>query len=565
MYKEYEHWLECLPSGALKDELIAIKGNEDEIAKRFAVPMRFGTAGLRAVMGAGVSRMNEYTVACATYALAYIINERKLQARGVVIACDSRNNSKEFALVSACVLAEYGVKSYIFDDIRPTPELSFAILHLGAIAGINVTASHNPKEYNGYKVYWEDGAQLPPAEADAVAAKADSTDIFEVNRYDFDKGVADGLINIIGKQVDEAYIDAVLDCRVNPDALTKYGNDLHMVYTPIHGTGYKLVPEVLKRSGLTELVTIKEQMIPDGDFPTVASPNPEYTACFDIAIKQADPRCSLMIGTDPDGDRIGVCVRDDNGEFFALSGNQIGALLVDYIITAKKERGTLAANSCAIRSIVSGGLFDAVCDAHGVKRIAVLTGFKYIGEKIKEWTANQEQEFIFGYEESHGYLTKGYARDKDGIAAAMLVAEMACYYHGKGKTVYTAMRELYAQYGWFAEATVENKISGTDPMAVMDKLMSDMRSKLPKDICGVKVAKVSDYKTGVVTDLASGQTSKTDLPKADVLYFTLADGSTVVVRPSGTEPKVKLYILVKAESEQAVEDKLTFFSKYTIG
>ncbi len=563
--KEYLHWMQNLPEqSALRQELALIANDPAEISARFDVPMRFGTAGLRAVMGAGTARMNEYTVARATYALAYIINERNLGKKGVAIACDSRNNSKLFAKVSAEVLAAYGVKSYIFDDIRPTPELSFAILHLECTAGINITASHNPKEYNGYKVYWDDGAQMPPAEADAVAAIADRTDVFDVKRIDFESGVASGLIEIIGDSVDEAYINAVLDCRIDCSLLSEFGNKLHLVYTPLHGTGYKLVPEVLARAGLTDLKVIKEQYEPDGDFPTVSSPNPEYTSCFDIAIKQADPECTLMIGTDPDGDRIGVCVRDDDGRFFALSGNQIGALLADYIISSKKHLGTLAANSCAIRSIVSGGLFDAICDAEGVEHIAVLTGFKYIGEKIKQWAADGSHEFILGYEESHGYLTKGYARDKDAVAATMLFAEMACKCNAEGVTVYQHLRSLYKKHGWFAEAVVENKIGGADPMAEMSRLMSKLRNDLPDKICGVSVKEVRDYKTGFVTDLASGAKSLTDLPESDVLYFALSDGSTVIVRPSGTEPKAKLYILVKAESEQAVEDKLSFFSRFSI-
>ncbi len=565
MNKEYLNWLQNLPDGSeLKNELIFISKDPAEISARFDIPMRFGTAGLRAVMGVGTARMNEYTVARATYALAHIINERNLASRGVAIACDSRNNSMLFARVSAEVLAAYGVKSYIFEGIRPTPELSFAILHLGCTAGINVTASHNPKEYNGYKVYWDDGAQMPPAEADAVAAIADKTDVFAVKRTNFDKGISSGFINVIGKEVDEAYINAVLDCRIDKTLLSDYGNKLHMVYTSLHGTGYKLVPEVLRRAGLTELKTVKEQSEPNGDFPTVASPNPEYTSCFDIAIKQADPECTLMIGTDPDGDRIGVCVRDDDGKFFALSGNQIGALLCDYIISSKKRLGTLAANSCVIRSIVSGGLFDAVCDAAGIERVEVLTGFKYIGEKIKQWTADGTHEFIFGYEESHGYLSRGYARDKDAVAASMLVAEMACKYYAEGKTVYRALRELYAKHGWFAEATVENKIGGTDPMAEMSRLMSDLRKDLPREICGVTVKEVRDYKTGIITAFDSGDTRPTNLPVSDVIYFELVDGSKVIVRPSGTEPKAKLYMLVKADSEQAVEDKLSYFSQFSI-
>ncbi len=557
--EEYKRWLLHVKDPALKEELEAIKDNSEEIESRFAVPMKFGTAGLRAVMGAGTARMNIYTVARATYAVATLILRRGGSEQGVVIAYDSRNNSRLFAETAARVFVADGIKCYMFDNIRPTPELSFAILHLGCMAGINITASHNPKEYNGYKVYWSDGAQLPPSEADAVSEIADKTDVFSVKLGDLDKVHSD----IAEAGVDEAYIAAVLNCRIRPEMTKKYGNSLCLMYTPIHGTGYVLAPEVLKRAGITNLRTVPQQMVPDGNFPTVKSPNPEYTACFDLAISQADG-CSLMIGTDPDGDRIGVCIRDGEGKYFALSGNQIGALLIDYIIKGRKITGTLPENACAIKSIVSGELFDTICDFYGVKHINVLTGFKYIGEKIKQWQADGSNSFIFGYEESHGYLTDGYARDKDGIAATLLVAEMASYYASLGKTLYDALTELYAKFGYFAEATVESKVGGIDPMSEMSKTMAGLRENMPSSIRGTKVTKVRDFKSGIVTDLVTLEKSATGLPKADMLYFELEDSTKIIVRPSGTEPKIKLYILTRGKDEAEAMEKSAYYSQFVL-
>ncbi len=560
--KEYELWLENTV-GADHEALKAMEGDENAILTRFAIPMAFGTAGLRSTMDLGISRMNVYTVAQTTKGLADLVLEAGGKDRGVAISYDSRNNSELFAHTAARVLAACGIKVYLFDGMRPTPELSFAILHYGCIAGINVTASHNPKEYNGYKVYWEDGAQLPPEHADVVSRKSAETDIFSVVQADFDKAVEDGVIRIIGKEADEAYLAAVLNCSLAPDLTKQYGNGLNMFYTPLHGTGYKLIPECLKRCGITNLQVVEEQAIPDGDFPTVASPNPENKECFDLAaekIREQNLNCNMIIASDPDADRVGLALRGKDGEFFALNGNQIGALLIDYIIKVRKAKGILPENGCAIKSIVSSNLFDAICDAHGVTHISVLTGFKYIGEKIKQWKASGEYTFLFGYEESQGYLSDGYARDKDAVAAAMLIAEMACYHAAAGKTIAEALDEIYATYGLYRESVINIAVTGLDPMGSMKELMAGMRSAAPTAIAGISVYAVRDYKDSSIR-YADGRVESTGLPSSDVLYYELESGDAVIVRPSGTEPKIKIYILAKGDTEAEVKEKIDAFAQ----
>lgn len=561
-FREYENWLAHL-DGEEKEALESIRGDENAILERFAIPMTFGTAGLRSTMDLGVSRMNVYTVAQTTKALADLVLESDGKERGVAISYDSRNNSELFAHTAARVLAACGIRVYLFDGIRPTPELSFAILHYGCIAGINVTASHNPKEYNGYKVYWEDGAQLPPEHASVVSKAALETDIFAVQLADLDEAIANGTVRMIGAETDDAFLSAVLGCSLAPDLTAKYGNGLNMVYTPLHGTGYKLIPECLRRLGITNLQIVDEQAIPDGDFPTVASPNPENKECFALAaekIKKQNLNCNMIIASDPDADRIGLALRGEDGEFFALNGNQIGALLIDYILRVRKEKGILPANACAIKSIVSSNLFDAICDAHGVSHVSVLTGFKYIGEKIKLWEKSGEHTFIFGYEESQGYLSDGYARDKDAIAAAMLIAEMACYHAASGRTVADALGEIYKTYGYYRESVINIAIKGLDPMGMMREQMAAMRANAPTEIAGVKVSRVRDYQTGKIVS-ADGAQSETGLPSSDVLYYELETGDAVIVRPSGTEPKIKVYLLAKGATETCTLSKL---DKYAV-
>ncbi len=543
---EFEKWLNSpVVDEDTKKELEAIANDENEILARFSRPMEFGTAGLRAVMTAGISRMNVYTVAQTTEGLARLIEDENGKEKGVAIAWDSRNNSALFARTAARVLASHGIKTYIFDSLRPTPELSFALLHHGCIAGINITASHNPSAYNGYKVYWSDGAQLPPEHAAVVSEYVAKTDIFSVTLADFDKAVEDGTITIIGKETDEAFLAAVQNCSIDPTLLQEYGDKLNILYTPIHGTGYRLVPEILKRSGVTNLRVVAEQGEPDGNFPTVSTPNPENKECFNIAIQKVKDEgidCQLIIGTDPDADRVGIVARNDKGEFVPFTGNQVGALLADYIINSKKALGTLPENACAIKSVVSGKLFDLVCDGEGVHHMNVLTGFKYIGEKIKEFTASGEYTFILGYEESYGYLSGGYVRDKDAVAASMLIAEMAAFCMRNGTTLYERLQQLYAKYGYCKEAIINRVIGGIVPMDTMKEKMASLRECPPESIGNSKVVKATDY-------LCDG----TGLPKANMLSYLLENGTTVLIRPSGTEPKIKVYILTQAESEQAAD------------
>ncbi|MBO4501109.1 MAG: phospho-sugar mutase [Clostridia bacterium] len=553
MNGEYGRWLVSpFITEEARTELYNIKGNEAEIASRFACPMSFGTAGLRSVMGAGIARMNIWTVAQATRGLASLIKQANGCGRGVAVAYDCRNNARLFAHVAACVLAGEGIKVYLFDSLRPTPELSFAVLHHNCIAGINVTASHNTKEYNGYKVYWEDGAQLPPEHADKVAFEMARTDVLAPVDSDIAPFVQSGIIEMIGEETDEAYLKEVLACRIDPGIIKKYGNTLSLVYSPLHGAGYKLVPEALRRAGIDNFYSVPGQDIPDGDFPTVASPNPEYTACFEKAlgfVKEKGLATDVIIATDPDGDRLGVAVKQKDGTFAALSGNKIGALLVDYIIKARRKTGTLPANAAAVRSAVSSELFDDICRKNGVSPVVVLTGFKYIGEKIKEYAASGEHTFIFGYEESQGFLSGGYVRDKDGVAASLLIAEAACYYKSVGKTLNDALEDIFAEYGFHDEKTVSVAISGNVPMEVMRSKMQSLRERDIDSLGGSRVTAYGDCLTQSERDKKTGEMRPTGLPKADMLYYRTENGSTVLIRPSGTEPKVKIYIFVKGKDK----------------
>lgn len=551
----YNIWKEKVTDPSLRSELESIDGNENEIVARFTAPMSFGTAGLRSIMGAGISRMNIYTVAQATQGLAELIRQENAADKGVAIAHDSRNNSRLFAEISARVLAANGITVYLFDSLRPTPELSFAILELGCISGINITASHNPKEYNGYKVYWSDGAQLPPEHAAVVCEKIAGCDMFSVPMA----VLSDKHIHVIGSEIDEKYIDAVLGCVIDRDALKEFGNSLNLVYTPLHGTGYRLVPEAMRRAGISNLTVIPEQAVPDGNFPTVDSPNPENKPCFKMAldyIEQHNMPTDVVVATDPDGDRLGVAVKKPSGEFIALSGNQIGALLVSYIIGARRSIGRLPENACAIRSVVSSPLFDTICRDNGVEPVCVLTGFKYIGEKIKEYAVDGSHTFIFGYEESQGFLSGGYVRDKDGVAAALLIAEAASHYKSFGKSLYEALYDIYDKYGWAKETILNIKIEGALPMQEMSAKMAALRASPFKTICGTDVVRIRDYAAGTVRDIKTGAVTSTGLPKSDMLFFELSDGSNVIIRPSGTEPKIKIYIQANGADSVEVDQKL---------
>ncbi len=554
---EYKKWLANKDlDGELRTELTAIENDPKEIEERFSFPLAFGTGGLRGIIRAGTNGMNIYTVAQATQGLAELVKQDGGAEMGVVIASDTRIKSDVFSEISARVLAANGIRAYLFDAPRPTPELSFALRHLHAKAGINVTASHNPSIYNGYKAYWEDGAQISPEQADVVSAAIEKVDIFTgVKLISFEEGKKSGLIRIIGQEVDEAYMKVVLAERIRPNAIPDVADDFKVVYTPFHGTGRILVPEVLKRAGLKHLFCVPEQMIPDGRFPTVKSPNPEDKAGFALAMKIAEENgCDLLIGTDPDADRAGVIVRASNGEFVPLTGNQIGVMLLSYIIEARKLENKLPANAAAVKSIVSTKLADKICEASGVAMINVLTGFKFIGEKIKEFEETGSHTYIFGFEESYGYLSGTYARDKDAVCASLLITEMAAFYRARGKSLYEVLCGIFEKYGYYSEGIGTIVLPGLDGLAKMASLMDGLRQNPPKEIAGVKVASVADYQTGIITD-ADGKTAPTGLPVSNVLFYTLENGDSVVIRPSGTEPKIKLYYLVSDKTKEAAEEK----------
>ena len=548
---EYQRWMaEPTLDEKTRAELAAIAGDEKEIMERFHSSLTFGTGGLRGIMRAGTNGMNDYTVAQATQGLACLIKKNGKQRQGVVIATDTRNHSEDFARVAASVLAANGVWVYLFDGPRPTPELSFALRELGAAAGINLTASHNPKEYNGYKVYWDDGGQLPPDHAKTVAEQINSIDLFcGTARMEFEQAKAQGYIRMVGDEMDEKYLTVLLDQRISPETIPNAADRLKVVYTPLHGAGKKLVPEVLRRAGIKHLYCVQEQMTPDGDFPTVDSPNPENKSCFALAIQIAKEHgCDLLIGTDPDSDRCGVVVRTKHGEYVALTGNQTGALLLDYIIERRRDKGRLPANACAIKSIVTTKLVDRICEKQGIALVQVLTGFKFIGEKIKEFETTGEYAYIFGFEESYGYLSGTYARDKDGVCASMLVAEMAAFYSLRGMSLHDALMALYEKYGYFAEDIENIVLPGADGLEKTQRVMRTLRDAPVQSIAGVPVASVGDYSNGVIR-FADGTERPTCLPSSDVLYYTLDTGDAVVIRPSGTEPKIKIYYLVQAQED----------------
>ncbi len=551
----YNRWSESAKVSAEdKNFLASISENEDEIKGRFSEYMTFGTGGLRSTMGAGTSRMNVYTVAHTTEAIARLILEEKGENDGVAIAFDSRHNSELFAKTAASVLAANGIKVYLFDSVRPTPERSFSHLYHGCIAGINITASHNPKEYNGYKVYWRDGAQLPVGHAQTVTDKMASLDIFDdVHFADFDSAVNSGIIKIVGKEVDEAYLSEVAKQIIDPAAIANAADSFKVVYTPLHGAGYRLVPEILARVGVKHLYTVPEQMILDGSFPTVKKPNPEYPEVFTLGKKIANEIGSdLIIATDPDADRLAVTVRNGEGDFITLTGNQVGLLLLDYIISAYEENGTMPPAPFAVKTIVSSKLADTICKAHGVNVYNVLTGFKYIGEMIKLHDG-KDGSYIFGFEESCGYLKGTYTRDKDGIVAAMLICEMAAKYSLSGKTLAHALDALYVKYGYSFEKTEEVVTEGLDAKEKQVALMTAFRSCPPKTFGNERTLKLCDLHTRKYTNLVNGDIELSVFPKADVLLFELETGDTVVVRPSGTEPKVKFYYLITAPNKAEAE------------
>ena len=565
--ENYSKWLsyESLDADT-RAELESIASNEDEIKFRFRGNMEFGTAGLRGIMCAGQSCINTYTIAHATQGLSNLIIDEDKCERGVVIAYDSRNNSALYAKISASVLCANGIKVFLFDDLRPTPELSFAVRELGCIAGINITASHNPKQYNGYKVYWEDGAQLSPVHASAVSKYIESIDIFaDVKTTDTEKAIADGKIIMVGEELDRAFMKNVLAQSVNTDVVGEVADDLKIVYTPLHGAGHKLVPEALHAIGLKHIELVDEQMIIDGDFPTVAKPNPELADAFDLGIALAEKVGSdLVVATDPDCDRVGVMSRDKNGKFVRITGNQMGALLLDYIITAYKERGGVPSDAYAVKTIVSTEMVKAICESNNVKLYNVLTGFKFIGEVIKNSEATGVGTYLLGFEESYGYLKGTYARDKDAVCASMLIGEMTAYYKKHGKTLSTALDALFEKYGYYREGVEDIYMEGLDGIARRMRVMDNLRSNPPAEIGGVKVVAIGDYIAQTTTKLADGSTEPTGLPKSDVLRYELENGDIAVIRPSGTEPKIKMYFLASAKTKEALDEQVDkYLSRYT--
>ena len=526
---QYEKWIQNADRETV-EELKSIT-DDNEIKDRFYTSLMFGTAGLRGIMGAGTNRMNKYVVGQATQGLAeYIKSEGKESMdRGVVIAYDSRNNSREFAEHTAKVLCANGIKAYLFNSLRPIPMLSFAIRHLNCFAGVGVTASHNPKEYNGYKAYFEDGGQLPPEAADKVLDFIGKVDIFSVNTQSDMKPI------IIGSEVDEAYYQCVLAQRQNKD-LDKKG--FKMVYTPLHGSGNIPVREILKRSGFENVLLVEDQLEPDGDFPTVKSPNPENKECFTKAIEIAKANnCDLIIGTDPDSDRVGIVVRASNGEYITMSGNQVGILLADYLLS----QPTLPENGAIISTIVSTRLVKELCRQKGIRYIDVLTGFKFIGEKIYEFETTKSNTFVLGFEESYGYLVGTYARDKDAVVGSMLISEMAVYYSKQGKTLYDKLMEIYAKYGYYKEGVYSVELKGLDGAEKIKSIMERLRTI---DTASNGITKVVDYLK-----------DPTGLPKSNILSFELKDGGSFIVRPSGTEPKIKIYMNTVADSLENAEKR----------
>ena len=565
--EEYQRWLD---SPALSDaewkELDAIRDDEKEIESRFFAPLEFGTAGLRGTMKVGLHHMNVHVIRWATQAFANVIcaEGEEAKRKGIAVAHDCRLNGEDFAREAACVMAANGIHVRIFDALRPTPELSFAVRYYGCTAGLNVTASHNPKEYNGYKVYWSDGAQLPPQHADAIAHQMEAIDIFSgFKTMDFDEGVKQGLIEVIGDETDEAFLENVMAQAIDTESVKKAADDLKIVYTPCHGCGYKLVPEPLKRLGIKHLYPVPEQMVIDGNFPTVVSPNPENPEGFYLAVDLARKVGSdLIIGTDPDSDRIGTMVRKGD-EYVTITGNQMGVLLLDYIIQARKAMGKLPANAGAVSSIVSTAMSRAVCEANGVHFEDTFTGFKFMAERIATWEAAKSYQYVFAFEESYGYMVGDYVRDKDAVTAAMLVAEMAAHYSMEGKTLLDAMNDLYEKYGWFAEKTVNLVMPGLDGMRKMKALMDDLRTNPPEEIAGETVIRLRDYLDGSINVKGLGKVDRTPFFGSNVLYFELADGSSFIVRPSGTEPKIKVYLLVRGKSGEDCAAKVAKYSDYT--
>ena len=537
--------------------------SEKEKEEAFYAPLEFGTAGMRGIVGPGINRMNIYTVRQATEGLARLIETygEEAKKRGVAIAHDSRHFSPEFALESAKVLVKHGIKAYVFEDLRPTPELSYAVRHLHTFAGIMITASHNPAAYNGYKVYGEDGGQMPPKDADALTEFVRQVEnplaVDVVTKEELEQSA---LFEWIGEAVDAAYLEEIKSVSVNP-ALLSHTKDLSVVYTPLHGTGLMLTKRALDQAGFTGLHVVSEQATPDGDFTTVKSPNPEEAGAFEYAIRLGEEtKADVLLATDPDADRMGAAVRQPDGTYQVITGNQIAAILLDYLLFAHQKAGTLPANAAAVKSIVSSELPTVIAEHYGAKMVNVLTGFKFIAEQIKNYEETNAHTFMFGFEESYGYLVQPFVRDKDAIQAVLLLTEVAAHFKSEGKTLYDGLQALYEKYGYFLEKTISVTVQGLEGPAKIKALLDGLRKEVPSNFGGIKVALAQDFSVNQQVN-AEGVTSEIGLPTSNVLKYILEDGSWIAVRPSGTEPKIKFYMGVKAATQEEAEEKLAKFQK----
>lgn len=548
--------------GDLKEQLYKLKEDEKSLEELFYKNLEFGTGGMRGEIGPGTNRMNIYTVRKASEGLAqYLLSQGEDSAkRGVVISYDSRHMSPEFALEVAKTVGKHGIKSYLFSELRPTPELSFAVRHLGAAAGVMVTASHNPPEYNGYKVYGDDGGQLPPKQADALTNFVNSVeDELSIEVTGKEELLANGLLQYIGEDIDQIYLENVAKIQLNKEIVEKVGEELKIVFTPLHGTANKLVQEGLKQFGFKNVTVVKEQEQPDPNFSTVKSPNPEEHAAFELAIKYGkEIDADILLGTDPDSDRLGVAVKNAEGEYQVLTGNQTGAIMLHYLLSQKAEKGLLPENGIVLKTIVTSEIGRAIAESFGIPTFDTLTGFKFIGEKIKEYEKTGKHTFLFGYEESYGYLIGDFVRDKDAVQAAIFAAEVAAFYKAQGKSLYDALIEIFEKYGYYKEALSSLTLKGKDGAEQIANILEEFRSNPPKEIAGIRVTAVEDYKASIRKQLSNGKLNPISLPKSNVLKYFLEDGSWFCVRPSGTEPKCKFYFAVKGsslnESEQLVNN-----------
>ncbi|WP_461213270.1 phospho-sugar mutase [Lacticaseibacillus sp. GG6-2] len=561
-HENYQRWADATDLDAsLKKEVDAMASDEETQEEAFAVPMAFGTAGMRGVIGAGINRMNIYTVRQATEGLARFMDtlDAAQKTAGVAISFDSRYQSETFAHEAAAVLGAHGIRSFVFDSLRPTPELSFAVRYLHTYAGIMITASHNPKQYNGYKIYGPDGGQMPPEESDRITEYVRSVDdLFTIKTLTTRELRDQKLMTLIGEDVDEAYYAAVATVSINKDLIASTGRDMSLIYTPLHGTGRIPAQMALRNAGFEHFQLVAKQAVADPEFPTVPFPNPEFPQAFDMAIELGKKsHADVLIATDPDADRLGTAVWTGS-EYQLLTGNQIASLLLHYILEARKQAGTLPANGAVVKSIVSTELATAIAKDYGVDMINVETGFKFIGDQIKHYEETGEHEFLFGFEESYGYLIKPFVRDKDAIQSTVLLAEVAAYYKSKGMTLYDGIQALYARYGYFAEKTVGVDFEGVQGPAEMAALMSKFREHQPSDFAGVAITEVEDYKAQSAKR-ADGTVEKIDMPVSDVLKYILADGTWIAIRPSGTEPKVKFYVGTSADSAAEADKKLEAF------